>query len=84
MDMYLDEILADEAEKCKILGRNKQQLTQTQIHELFLEKGYDISLSTISNKVREKRNRIKECFIRQLYDLGDRLEYDFGEVKLVS
>ena len=83
MDMYLDEILADEAEKCKILGRNKQQLTQIQIHELFLEKSYDISLSTISNKVREKRNKTKECFIRQLYDFGDRLEYDFGEAKLV-
>ena len=24
-----------------------------------------------------------ECFIKQSYDLGDRLEYDFGEVKLV-
>lgn len=32
MDMYLDEILADETEKYKILGRNTQQLTQTQIH----------------------------------------------------
>ena len=82
MDMYLDEILADEAKKCKVLGSNKQQLTQVQIHELFIAKGFDISLSTIGNKIREKRNKSIECFVRQDYDLGDRLEYDFGEVKL--
>ena len=29
------------------------------------------------------RNSGNECFIRQDYDFGDRLEYDFGEVKLV-
>ena len=29
------------------------------------------------------KNSGKECFIRQDYDFGDRLEYDFGEVKLV-
>ena len=46
------------------------------------EKGFDISLSTISNKIREKRKKPKECFIKQQYDYGDRLEYDFGEVKL--
>lgn len=42
-----------------------------------------IGRSTISNKIREKRNRAKECYIRQQYDLGDRLEYDFGEVNLM-
>lgn len=83
MDMYLDEILADEVEKTKILGRNKQQLTQAQIYDLIVEKGFDISHSTITNKIREKRNKSKECFIRQDYNYGDRLEYDFGEVKLV-
>jgi len=83
MDMYLDEILADEMEKSKLLGSNKQQLTQLQIYELIVAKGFDISLSTITNKIREKRNKPKECFIRQEYDYGDRLEYDFGEVKLM-
>ena len=83
MDMYLDEILTDEIEKIKLLGRNKQQLTQVQIYDLIVARGSDISLSTITNKIREKRNKPKECFIRQEYDYGDRLEYDFGEVKLV-
>ena len=83
MDMYLDEILADEIEKSKVLGNHKQQLTQAQIYDLIVSRGFDISLSTITNKIREKRNKPKECFIRQEYDYGDRLEYDFGEVKLV-
>jgi len=82
IDLYLDKILADEDEKCKILKTNKQQLTQYQIYDMILEKGFDISRSTICNKIREKRNKPKECFIRQQYDLGDRLEYDFGEVRL--
>ncbi len=28
-------------------------------------------------------SKSKECFIKQDYDYGDRLEYDFGEVKLI-
>ena len=82
MDRFLDEILEDENAKCKVLGTNKQQLTQLQIYELIKEEGFEISQSTISNKIREKRNKTKECFIKQDYDYGDRLEYDFGEVKL--
>jgi len=82
IDLYLDEILSMEKEKCKLLKTNKQQLTQCQIYNLIVEKGFDIGKSTISNKIREKRNKPKECFIRQNYDFGDRLEYDFGEVKL--
>jgi len=82
MDKFLDEVLENEEEKSKLLRTNKQQLTQFQIYEMVKEKGFDISLSTISNKIREKRKKPKECFIKQQYDYGDRLEYDFGEVKL--
>lgn len=82
IDLLLDEILEAEEEKLKIIGNKKQQLTQLQIYELIEEKGFDIGVSTITNKIREKRNRPKECFIRQDYEFGDRLEYDFGEVTL--
>lgn len=82
IDQFLDEILEDEKEKCKVLGTNKQQLTQLQIYELVVDEGFEISQSTITNKIREKRKKVKECFIKQDYDYGDRLEYDFGEVKL--
>jgi len=83
LDDFIDEILADESQKCKLLGTRKQQLTQLQIYEMVKEHGFDIGCTTVTNTIREKRNRIKECFIRQDYEFGDRLEYDFGEVKLV-
>ena len=83
MDSKLDEILENESEKCKELGVNKQKLTNLQIHQLLLDEEFDISYSTISTKIKEKRNKPKECFIRQSYDFAERLEYDFGEVKLL-
>ena len=49
----------------------------------MLAEGFDIGLTTVSNKIKEKRHKARECFIKQEYDYGDRLEYDFGEVKLV-
>ena len=83
LDDFIDELLEDESEKCKLLGTRKQQLTQLQIYEMVKEQGFDISCSTVTNNIRAKRNKTKECFIRQDYEFGDRLEYDFGEVKLV-
>lgn len=83
IDSLLDEILEEENEKDKILGKHKQSLTQLQIHKRIKDAGYDIGKSTIAQKIKEKRNKPKECFIKQSYDFADRLEYDFGEVKLV-
>lgn len=84
VDALLDQILEDEDEKTRLLGpSHKQQLTCIQIWELIKDAGFDIGLSTITKKVKEKRNRHKECFISQQYDPGDRFEYDFGEVKLM-
>jgi transposase len=83
IDATLDRILESEDEKNSLLGNNKQQLTNIQIHKQLVEQGFDIGKSTISTKIKEKRNFKKEAFIRQEYDFGDRLEFDFGEVKLV-
>ena len=84
IDSAIDEILAKEEEKgCRLGASNKQRLTCVQIHGLLLESGFDIGRSTVTLHVGEKRKKAKEAFIRQLYDPGDRLEYDFGEVKLV-
>ena len=83
MNRFMDAILEEESEKCKLFGTHKQQLTQIQIHEIMVEAGFEIGRSTVAAQVKEKRDKVKECFIRQDYDFGDRLEYDFGEVKLV-
>lgn len=84
IDAFLDDILKEEEEKRRILGnRNKQQLTNVQIYEIVKAKGYDIGISTICAHIKDKKNKYNEAYIRQEYDFGDRVEYDFGEVELV-
>lgn len=84
IDSLLDKILADEEKKNERLGpHHKQKLSKSQIHHLIVEAGHNIGLSTISNKINEKRNKKKEVYIKQEYPFGQRFEYDFGEVKLM-
>jgi hypothetical protein len=83
LDKRLDEILAEENNKNLKLGPNKQKLTKTQIHQILVNEGFDISFTTITRRINRKQNKAKECFIKQDYSLGYRLEYDFGEVKLI-
>lgn len=82
IDETLDEILANELTKDFVLGNHKQQLTSEKIFEMIVAQGHDIGRTTICAHIKEKRDKAKEAFIRQEYDLGDRVEYDFGEVKL--
>ena len=79
----LEKILEDEEKKIKTLGTNKQALTKQQIYELLKKQGFPLSYSTVVLEMKRIKSSGKECFIRQDYDFGDRLEYDFGEVKLV-
>lgn len=83
VDKLLDEILESERVKDLKLKNHKQKLSVVQIHKMIVDKGFDISYPSIAVYVRKKRNISKECFIKQQYDFADRLEYDFGEVKLL-
>jgi transposase len=84
MEEWLKEILKSEKRKDSILGvGHKQSMTNKQIFEKLREAGFDIGLSTINNALSRLRAKPKEVFIRQQYDFGDRLEYDFGEVTLL-
>jgi len=83
LDNRLKEILKEEEQKNRVLGPgHKQKLTNRQIHRKLVDEGFDISTGTIYTALADIRKRQREVFIRQQYDLGDRLEYDFGEVKL--
>lgn len=82
MDALLDEILAAEEEKRRLLGPNKQMLTNKQIHELMVEAGHDIGATTVNTRINGKRAKADEAFVAQKYDYGQRFEYDFGEAKL--
>jgi transposase len=76
-------ILEQEEIKTELLGkRHKQKLTASQIHQILNEEGVDIGLTSVTNFIRKARHQ-KEVFIRQNYEPGYRLEYDFGEVKLI-
>ncbi|MFA6662436.1 MAG: IS21 family transposase [Bacilli bacterium] len=83
LEKRLHSILEEEKRKDRILGANhKQSLTNTQIRDKLVAEGFEISQPTINNALAEIRCRQKNVYIRQQYDFGDRLEYDFGEVRL--
>jgi len=83
VDKRLKEILKEEARKDRLFGSgHKQKLTNKQIHQKLVAEGFHISVVTINIALADIRKRQKEVFIRQQYDFGDRLEYDFGEVLL--
>ncbi len=84
IDKAIDALLESEKEKARELGEShKQKLTNRQIHGLLRADGYDIGLTAVTKRLKEKRDKRAEAFIRQEYEYGDRLEYDFGEVRLV-
>jgi len=82
----LNELLDSEKRKDGRLGKNhKQSMTNKQIFEILQDEGYDIGCCTINNALARLRDeRLKrQVFIRQQHEFGDRLEYDFGEVRLI-
>ena len=83
IEKLLREIVEREHRKTRELGAtHKQHLTNIQIREKLLEAGHKISIATVNVGLAKIRRRVKEAYIRQEYDLGQRVEYDFGEVRL--
>ena len=79
----LKALLKAEEKKDRILGPgHKQKLSNEQLHKTLVDEGFVISRASVNIALAKIRGRSKEVFIRQAYDLGDRLEYDFGEVLL--
>ena len=75
------ERLLQENERNHLLGRTKQLMKKIDIYEMLIKQGFDISYPTVCNYIRDNYDK-KEAFIRQEYDLGETLEFDWGEVKL--
>ena len=83
LDKRLREIVKEEERKDRLFGPgHKQKLTNRQIHQKLYDEGFRISVVTINIALAGIRKRQREVFIRQQYELGERLEYDFGEVFL--
>lgn len=84
IDDFIQAMVTDEQRKDEILGPNhKQKITATLIHELLLKAGYTIGLTTVNTEYRKKVKKHSETFVRQTYNYGDRLEFDYGEVTLM-
>lgn len=62
---------------------HKQHITIVMMHELLLQAGHEIGLTTVRNRMFKKREKLKEVFVRQVYEPGQRMEFDFGEVHLI-
>lgn len=77
IDFYLKE-----NELKKQTGRCKQQKKRIDIHECLVDEGYDIGYQKVCNYVRDKLNKEKEANIKQEYELGDVVEFDWGYVNL--
>ena len=73
--------LAENAVKCS-QGKSKQQMKQIDIHEALVEAGYEISYRSVSGYIRDYLKRSAEVFIRQQYQPGEAVEFDWGEVKV--
>lgn len=77
------EIIAINEERNRKLGTNKQEINGAIIYRQLIKEGYDIGISTIRNEYSRYRNSKKEVFIKQEYEYGDRIEFDFHVVKLL-
>ena len=79
----IDRCLEQNRVQCAT-GMKKQRKKKCDIHEWLREKEYRISYSTVCNYIRMKSNidRSDEAFIRQAYEPGYGVEFDWGEVKL--
>lgn len=82
VEARMKELLKEEKEKTKRLGSHKQALTAVAVAEILNEEGYDIKYRTVAHYWGQLNKKAKEAFIRQEYELGSRVEFDFGEVKL--
>lgn len=60
----------------------KQQMKMIDMHEALLDKGYDISYTTVRNYVNKEIAKKKEVFIRKYSEPGKEIQFDWGEVKL--
>lgn len=76
----IDNLISVNEKNCQ-MGRVKQLMKKIDIHEYLIDKGYDIGYTTVCNYIKDSYDK-KEAYVRQEYNLGDTLEFDWGDVKL--
>ena len=76
----IDICLKENEEKIKSHNR-KQIMKVVDIHEHLLENNIQVGYTTVCNYVRSQKT-LGEAYIKQNYDYGQTIEFDWGEVKL--
>jgi len=64
-------------------GLHKQTKKIIDIHEALGQEGFNISYTTVRNKINEIARKAKEAYIKGSYLPGGVCEFDWGEVKVV-
>lgn len=75
---YLEDNLGKKAR-----GQRKLLMKSTDIHELLVSRGFDISYRSVSNYVAKYNQKTKEAFIRQGYPKAKSVEFDWGDVTFI-
>ena len=73
-----------ENKKKRASGKAKQQLKATDIYEILIDKGFNISYSSVSNIVRSLKDTLNEAYIKQEYSLGDVCEFNIKLLYLLQ
>lgn len=77
-----EELLAADEERERVLGRNKQPLTASNVWRQLVREGFSVGESTVRQRVRAYRKKHPEVFIRQEYGPGETAEFDFHQIKV--
>ncbi len=78
-----EEIVKLDLERDIVLGLNKQKVNAAVIYRMLTEEGYKIGESTVRKYFAMYKKKHPEIFIRQVYEPGKRMEYDFHQIKVV-
>lgn len=77
------EIIAISEQRDIDLGTNKQHLTGMKIFRQLKSEGYSVGKTTISEQYSRYKQKHKECYIKQIYDYGERVEFYFHQIKVL-
>ena len=63
-------------------GLKKLVMKNKDIHELLIDKGFEVSYRTVCHFVATQNKKQKETYIRQAYPMAKAAEFDWGDVTL--
>lgn len=78
-----EEIIKLDQERDVLLGPNKQKINAAVIYRRLKAEGYQVGETTIRQYFAEYKKKHPEVFIRQSYEPGQRMEYDFHQIKVL-